>query len=104
VRVFMNDVAVLERARLRFVCVTDQIDRLPFIRLDETPLHTTWKSGAATSTHTRGFDLVDDFLPRHCNGLSQLFVTAVAQVSVDVDLPIVPSDVLENQSTLKRMR
>ena len=103
-RVFMNYVAVFERAWLRFIRVADQIDRLLFIGFDKTPLHSARKSGAATTAETGCFDFVDDLFPRHRNGLSQLFVTAVAQVSVDVDLPIVASDVLENQSMLKRMR
>src|SRR6266516_2404902 len=103
-RVFMNDVAVLERARLRFVRVTDQIDRLLFIRLDETPLHTAWKSGAATTAEPGRFDLVDDLFTRHRDGLPQLLVTAIAQVSVDIDLPIIAADVFENQPALEWMR
>ena len=43
-RIFVNDVAVFERARLRFVGVADQIDRPLFVRLDEAPFETARKS------------------------------------------------------------
>src|SRR5947207_12271165 len=103
-RVFMNYVAVFERAWLRFISVADQIDRLLFIGFDETPFHSARKSGAATTAETGCFDFVDDLFPRHRNGFSQLFLTAVAPVTVDVDLPIVPSGVLENLSMFEPMR
>src|SRR5947207_5839836 len=102
-RVFMNYVAVFECAWLRFIRVADQIDWLLFIGFDETPLHSARKSGAAATAETGCFNFVDDLFPRHRNGLSQLFVTAVAHVIVDFDLPIFVSDVLEIQSILKRL-
>src|SRR6266516_4780840 len=96
--VFMNYVAVFECAWLRFIRVADQIDWLLFIGFDETPLHSARKSGAAATAETGCFNFVDDLFPRHRNGLSQLFVTAVAQVSFDVDLPIVVSNLLDSTS------
>src|SRR6266568_6035235 len=102
--IFVDNVAVFERARLGFIRVTDQIDRLFLIGFDETPFHATRKSSAATATETGCFDFVDDLFARHRNGLPQLLVTAVAQVSVDVDLPIAASDVFENQPMLERVR
>jgi hypothetical protein len=44
-RIFVNDVAVFERARLGFIGVADQIDRPLFVRLDEAPFETAGKSG-----------------------------------------------------------
>ncbi len=52
VRVFVNDVAVFERARLGFVSVTNQIDRLLFVWLDEAPFHSAWESGAAAAANS----------------------------------------------------
>ena len=49
VRIFMNNVAVLERPRLRFVGITYQVNRLLFVRFDETPFHAARKSGAAAA-------------------------------------------------------
>ena len=101
--IFVNNVAVLECARLGFIRITDQIDRLFLIGLDETPLHTTRKSSAATTAEAGCFDFVDDLFTRHRDRLPQLLVTAVAQVGVDIDLPIVASDIFENQPMLERM-
>src|SRR5437899_10473014 len=98
--IFVDNVAVFERARLGFIRVTDQIDRLFLIGLDEAPFHTAWKSSAATTAEAGRFDLVNDLFARHRDGLPQLLVTAVAQVGVDVDFPIVASDVFEDQSML----
>ncbi len=39
VRILVDDVTVLERSRLGFVTVTNQIDRLGVVRRDERPLH-----------------------------------------------------------------
>ena len=101
--IFVDNVAVLERARLRFIRVADQIDRPFLVRLDETPLHAAWKTGAPTSAEAGGFDFIDNLGTRHCDRLAQLFVTAVAQVGIDVDLPIVASDVFEDQPVLERV-
>src|SRR6266581_160688 len=102
--IFVDNVAVLERARLRFIRITNQIDRLFLIRLDETPLYTARKAGAATTAETGCFDFIDDFGTRHRHCLPQLLVTAVAQVGVDVDLPLFTSNVFENQAMLERVR
>src|SRR5438067_13461699 len=50
--IFVDNIAVLERARLRFIRITDQIDRLFLIRLDKAPLHTARKSVTATTATT----------------------------------------------------
>src|SRR5436309_3329822 len=47
--VFVDDVAVLERAWLRFIRVADQIDRFLLIRLDEAPLHPARETGASAT-------------------------------------------------------
>src|SRR6266404_6941425 len=66
--IFVNNVAVLERARLRLIRITDQIDRLFLIGLDKAPLHTARKSGPATTAKTGRLDLIDDFGARHRDG------------------------------------
>ena len=87
-RIFVNDVAILERARLGFVGVADQIDRLLFVRLDEAPFHAARKTRAAAAAQAGVLDFVDDVVARHGDRLLQLLVAAVAQIAVDVGGPI----------------
>src|SRR5204862_5234833 len=47
VGILVNNVAVLECPRLRFIGVADQVDWLFFVGLDETPFHAARKTGAA---------------------------------------------------------
>ena len=47
--ILVNDVAILERARLGFVRVANQVDRFFLVGLDEAPLHAAGKTGAAAS-------------------------------------------------------
>ena len=101
--VFVNDVAVFERSRLRFVGVADQVDGLFLIRLDETPLHAARKSGAAAAAQAGCFYFVQNVNPRHRHGLFKLLVTAVIDVGIDVDLPTGAANVFENQAMLERM-
>src|ERR1700720_3270392 len=49
VRVLVNNVAVLERAGLRFIRVANQIHRLLFVRLDKAPLHPGREPSATAS-------------------------------------------------------
>ena len=103
-RIFVNDVAILERARLGFVRVADQIDRLFLIGLDEAPFHAAGKSRAAASAQPGDLHFVHDVGARHRDGFLQLFVAAVAQVTVDVGRPIFAADIFENQPALERVR
>src|SRR5438477_1960396 len=65
VRIFMDDVAVLERPRLRFVGITYQVNRFLFVRFDEAPFHAARKSGAAAAAEAGRFHFVDDLRTRH---------------------------------------
>src|ERR1700687_1011059 len=102
--IFLDDVAVFKRARFRLVRVANQINRFLLIGLDETPFHAARKSGTPAPAQTGIFHLVDDAGAGHLQRFLQLLVTAVFEVSVDVDLPISTADVFENQATLKRVR
>src|SRR5213595_103952 len=102
--ILVDDVAVLERAWLGFIGITDQIHRPLFVRFDEAPFQPARKTGAAAATQPRVLDFVDNLGTRHRQGLFQLFVTAGAQITVDVCSPIVASEVLKNQSVLQWMR
>ena len=59
-RILVNDVAILERARLGFVGVADEIDRLLLVGLDEAPLHAAGKTGAAAAAQAGALHLVHD--------------------------------------------
>ena len=64
-RVLVNDVAILERARFRFVRVADQVDGFLFVLLDEAPFHAAGKTGAAAAAQTGSLHFVHDFRARH---------------------------------------
>jgi hypothetical protein len=65
VRRELEDPAVLERARLAFVGVRAQVVRLAVVRVDDRPLATHRKRGAAAALDSGGRDLGDDVLRRH---------------------------------------
>ena len=104
VRVLVDDVAVLERARLGLVRVADEVDRFQAVLLDETPLDAAWEPRAAASAQAAGLDLVDDVGLRHRQRLLQLFVAAITQVGVDVRPPARAVHVLEDHPLLARVR
>src|SRR6266404_2178618 len=102
-RILVNDVAILERTWFRFIGVANQIDRLLPVGLDEAPFDSARKTGSTAPAQAGGFDLVYDLLARHRDGLTQLLVTAVAEVAVDVRGPFCATDVFENQSMFEWM-
>ena len=103
-RIVVDDVAVLERARLRFVRVANQIDRFLLVGLDETPFHAAGKSGATAAAQTGGLHFVHDLGARHLHGFLQIFVAAGFEISVDVDLPIFAANIFENETMLEWVR
>src|SRR5437588_8470071 len=102
-RILMNDIAILERAWFRFIGVANQIDRLLLVRLDEAPFDSARKTSSAAPAQTGSFDLVYDLLARHRDGLTQLLVTAIAEIAVDVSGPFCATDIVENQSMFEWM-
>src|SRR5581483_2679841 len=102
--IFMDDIAVLERAWLRLVGITDQIHRPFLVGFDKAPFQAARKTCATAAAQSRVLDLVDDLGARHRYCLLQLFVTASAQVTVDVCTPIVASEILKNHPTFQGMR
>ena len=100
----MNDVAILECSRLGLVGVADQVDRLFFVGLDETPFHAAGKPGAAAAPQARSLHFVHDFRARHFDRLLQRLVATVAQVAIDVGGVIRAADVFENEAVLEGVR
>src|ERR1700730_1870728 len=103
-RIMVNEASVLERARLRFICVTDEVNRLGPTWLDESPFGAARKAGAAPSPQTRGFNLVNDLLGLHSECGAQIFVAAILFVAIDVRSPACPVDVFEDDPLFARMR
>ena len=64
-RILMNDLAILEGSRLRFITITNEIDWFARLAIQKLPLHSGWKSGAATTAHTRFQHLRTDFFRLH---------------------------------------
>ena len=102
-RVLMQDVAILERAGLRFVGVADEIDGLGIRRRDKTPLHTRRESCTPATAKTAGFDLIGDGTLLHLHRDLELLIAAVAQVAFDGGVITDPVDVFEDQALLARM-
>src|SRR5204862_1738336 len=67
-RIVVNDIPILERARLGFVRVAAEIDRFFLIRFDETPLHPAGEPGAAAPAQAGGLHFVHDLAARHFDG------------------------------------
>jgi hypothetical protein len=62
VRVFVNDLAILERARLRFIGIANEVNRLAALAVDKGPLQPAGKTRAAAATQARDFDVFADLL------------------------------------------
>ena len=113
-RILVDDLAVLERTRLGFVRVADEINRLAAAAIDEAPLESARETRAAATTQTGELHVVAKlFLRRHLLAVGQIlrgdgecflqrFVAAVAHVAVDVVGEASGIDVLENESELLR--
>ena len=108
VRILVDDLSVLERARLGFVGVTDEINRLAGLAVDEIPLHAAREASAAAAPQPRDQHLLADVrLGRHHaapgfprlepENLFQGLVAAVFQVTLDVYRVTRLIDVLQNQ-------
>jgi hypothetical protein len=95
-RIFVDDLAIFERARLGFVGVADEINRLAALAIHETPLEAARKTRATATAQTGGHDFLTKLflrrlrfaigerlgLEREC--LFQVVVAAVTQVAFDV--------------------
>jgi hypothetical protein len=99
VRVLVNDLSVLECARLRFVGVADEVNRLGvLLGVDEAPLHPAGKSGTAPAAQLRRFHLGDDVGPRHRKRFFKVLVSAVTEIAVDIEGVTLAIDVGKNQA------
>ncbi len=88
VRIVLEEPAVLEGARLRFVGVAEQVARLRGVPRDEGPLRSGREAGAAPSAKTRLLHLVDDRLRAHAERLPDRAVAARGLIRFqDVALP-----------------
>ena len=85
VRVLVDDLAVLVGAGLGFVGVDDEVSGLARLTVEELPLHAGREAGAAAAAQAGDFDFLADFVGLEGDGFLEGFVTAVAQVAVDID-------------------
>ena len=102
-RVLMHDVAVLEGARLRFIRVTNQVNRLRVRRRDEAPLHTGREPRTAASAQSRCLHLIRDRAALHRERLFQLVIAPILQIAFDGGIVPFSIDVAEDQPLLARM-
>ncbi len=99
VRVFIDDLLVLERAGLGFVGVADEVDGLGVLGgVDEAPLRAAGKAGTTASAQAGNFDLLHDVGAFHGEGLFQHLVAVVLQVAVEIDGVAIAVDVFEDES------
>src|SRR5690606_22944057 len=89
VRVVLDDVAVLERARLGLVGVAQHVARAPVWRRHERPLDPGRETGTSPPAKARGLDLVYDLLGRHGReSLTRGVVPSVLAVEVERMRPV----------------
>ncbi len=69
VRIFVNDVAVFECARLRLVGIADQIYRSLFVRFDKAPFQPAGESRPAAPPKSGVLDFVDNVSARESQRL-----------------------------------
>jgi hypothetical protein len=95
VRVLVHDLPVLERARLGFVGVANQVNRLAALAVHEAPFQAAGKTRAAAAAQAGNFtssricSCGEIFLPsanpwRQGERLFQRLIAAVAQIAFDV--------------------
>ena len=115
VRVLVDDLAVLECARLGFVGVANQVNRLAALAVHKRPLQPARKTRAAAPAQAGGHDfLADLFLRRFRFAVGQdpwldgqrlfeRFVAAMAQIAFDVRRVTRLIGVLQNEAVFLRI-
>ena len=83
-RIFFDEQAIFERARLRLVRIAEQIRRLRRIFRNEAPLHSSRKSCTAAAAQFRILHDLDDLIRRpRRDDLARLVVAAAFEIDVD---------------------
>ena len=115
-RIFVNNLAILERARLGLVRIANQVNGLAAAAIDQRPLEAARKTRAAPPAQPRSLDLLAQLLlRRHFFAVRQVLgrerkrllervVAAVAQIAVQVGCVTRLVDVPKNQSEFLRHR
>src|ERR1035441_6067410 len=78
----MEELAILERARLGFVSVANQVNRLAGAFRQETPFHPAGKTRATAPTNLAVLDLGDNIVGLHAERFWQRTVAALANIVV----------------------
>ena len=81
--ILLEDLPVLEGARLGFVAVHAKILRLRGLFGHERPFESGRKASSSTSTQIRLLHLIGDLFRLHCKRLLQRFVATVREINVD---------------------
>jgi hypothetical protein len=96
-RIFVNDLAILECARLGFIGIANEVNGLAAFAIDKGPLQTAGKTSAATASEARSFDLFADLFRgrkrfaigqrfgRQSECFAEGFVTARAQITIEIN-------------------
>src|ERR1035441_2638627 len=95
-RILVNDLAVLDRARLGFVGVANEINRLAALAINKAPLESAGKPSAAAAAQTGNFHVLTDLFRAgkffavgqifrlDGEGLLQRVVATMTQIALDV--------------------
>ena len=114
VRILVDDLAILERARLGFVGVADQINRLAAPAIHEAPLEAARKTRAAATAQAGKLHVIADLFlrrflfavgqinRRHRKRLLERLVAAVPQIAFDVGRVTRLIGVFENEFVFLR--
>ena len=113
-RILVHDLAILERARLGFVGVADEINRLAALAIYKAPLETARETGTAATAQAGDFYVLTDlFRAGKFFAVGQIFrldgerllqrvVTAMMQIALDVRCVTGFIGVLQNQFVFLR--
>jgi len=100
----VDDVAVFKSARLRFVAVANEVNRLGVVRRNEAPLNAGGEACSTTTAEAGGFDFVDDLLRFHAKTFLEHFVATIFDVSLNASVPTFTVDIFKNEAVLICMR
>ena len=104
VRILVEDVAILERARLRLITIDNDIVGFAIVVLDEAPLRSGREAGAAASAKVGRLDHVNDLARLHADSFFQGLVAAMGKVGLDIRGVAGFGNVAEDNTAFFRMR
>ncbi len=96
-RILVDDVAILKSARLGFIAIADEVNRLGIVRRNKCPFHAGGEARTAPAPKPGFLDLLGDVFWLHFESLFQIIVPAIRHVGPDGWIPAFTVNVLEDE-------